>query len=177
MRIFYLCILCFIACTSVNKQGETNKEVHTGIKPDVIEEKEKPEIVKIYNSAYNNWFNGASEIASALFLFFIKNNPNSTLADDAQRYLADCYIRLENYDQAKIEYKELFENYPNSDSYADGLYEYAHFLFFQLREFDNAKPYFEKFMENATVKNERLRDYTIDLIDNWEEKIKDLEER
>ncbi len=45
--------------------------------------------------------------------------------DNADRYLyeiADCYFRLENYPQARIELETLLEDYPHSELTADALY-------------------------------------------------------
>ncbi len=56
---------------------------------------------------------------------------NAGTPDQYYYEIADCYFRLENYPQARIELETLLENYPNSPLVPDALYRRGGILFLE----------------------------------------------
>jgi len=65
-----------------------------------------------YNTALDNYYNRDYEKAIGKFTQIISQHSRSTLADNAQYWLAECYYGLEDYQRAIEEFRKVF-------SYAD----------------------------------------------------------
>ncbi len=65
-----------------------------------------------YNTALDNYYNRDFDKAIGKFMQIISQYPRSTLADNAQYWLAECYYGLEDYPRAIEEFRKVF-------SYAD----------------------------------------------------------
>jgi len=69
----------------------------------------------LYQQAYGDYQRGKYDLAISGFLDFIKNNPQSELADNAQYWIGECYYSKGNYLDAIIEFDNLINKYPSSD--------------------------------------------------------------
>jgi tol-pal system protein YbgF len=65
-----------------------------------------------YNTALDEYYNRDFEKAMGKFRQIITGHPRSTLADNSQYWLAECYYGLEDYPRAIEEFRKVF-------SYAD----------------------------------------------------------
>ena len=66
----------------------------------------------IYNNALDNYYNRDFDKAIGKFSQILTQHPRSTLADNSQYWLAECYYGLEDYPRAIEEFNKVF-------SYAD----------------------------------------------------------
>lgn len=58
----------------------------------------------LYRAAYGDYLSGKFPLALEGFMAFLKTYPDSDLADDAQFYLADCYLQKKDYKAARAEF-------------------------------------------------------------------------
>jgi TolA-binding protein len=61
----------------------------------------------VYRLAYNDYFSGKLDLAISGFKTFLERYPESDLTDDAQFYLADCYLSKKEYAQAVVEFDKV----------------------------------------------------------------------
>jgi len=61
-----------------------------------------------YNTALDNYYNRDFEKAIGKFSQIITGHPRSTLADNSQYWLAECYYGLEDYSRAIEEFRKVF---------------------------------------------------------------------
>ena len=61
----------------------------------------------MYRSAYGDYVAGKTDLAMSGFQTFLQRYPDSDLADDAQFYLADCYLARRDYKTARIEFDKV----------------------------------------------------------------------
>ena len=142
------------------------------IKPRIIETEPSIEEQKSYDLAHGLWYNDKPNQAIELFKDFIKKYPKSSLADDAQRMIGNSYGNLEDYEKSIIEYKKVKINYPQSNSSSISLYDMAHLYFYSLNDFEEAKYYYNEFINSATEENIKWRDIAIEQLKKWDEKVK-----
>ena len=61
----------------------------------------------LYRTAYGDYSAGKYPLALEGFTAFLKTYPDSDLADDAQFYLADCYLQKKDYKAARAEFDKV----------------------------------------------------------------------
>ena len=62
---------------------------------------------EVYRTAYADYLAGKTALAIEEFTNFMQQYPNSVLKDDAQFYMADSYLQLNNYNQARVEFDKV----------------------------------------------------------------------
>ncbi|OGR85952.1 MAG: hypothetical protein A3A86_03150 [Elusimicrobia bacterium RIFCSPLOWO2_01_FULL_60_11] len=60
-----------------------------------------------YRAAYGDYLAGKIDLALSGFEGFLERYPDSDLADDAQFYLADCYLQKKDYKAARAEFDKV----------------------------------------------------------------------
>ncbi len=68
-----------------------------------------------YNLAYNDYVKGNYDLAIAGFRNFVKQNPSSVLAADAQYWLGESLYSKKDYKSASEEFGVFRKNYPKSE--------------------------------------------------------------
>jgi tol-pal system protein YbgF len=66
------------------------------------------DIQTTYNTALDHYYNRDFEEAIEKFMQIISHHPHSTLADNSQYWLAECYYGLEDYHRAIDEFRKVF---------------------------------------------------------------------
>ena len=61
----------------------------------------------LYRTAYGDYLSGKIPLAMEGFSQFLQRYPDSDLADDAQFYLADCYLQKRDFKQARTEFDKV----------------------------------------------------------------------
>lgn len=89
----------------------------------------------------------AEDYSKALpgFQAFVQKNPKSSLADNAQYWIAECYYSSNDYKKAIAEYQTLIQKYPRSTKIKTALLKQG-LSFVGLKMYAEAKPFFEKVM-------------------------------
>lgn len=75
---------------------------------------ERPEVLPALRQAATLSQEKLGEPLEALMLWQMLLTRSISDGDEVQRQIADCYFRLENYTQARIEFESLLLNYPES---------------------------------------------------------------
>ncbi len=68
---------------------------------------------------------GQCDQAEPKFRAFIRKNPKSDLADNAQYWVGECYYRLKNYNKAIVELNDVLSKYPKGDKVPSALWTLA----------------------------------------------------
>ncbi|MBN2018202.1 MAG: tetratricopeptide repeat protein [Candidatus Cloacimonetes bacterium] len=87
------------------------------------------------------------EEAIGKFQDIIQKYSNSTLAEEAQFYLGNSYMELEQYVNASFAYKRLLEDHPNTTLYPQTVYKLAESLF-QSRNYFEAAQFYQDLIYN-----------------------------
>ncbi|MGH7834276.1 MAG: tol-pal system protein YbgF, partial [Candidatus Binatia bacterium] len=93
---------------------------------------------------------------------FLKNNPNSELADNAQYWIGECHYALKEFDQAILEFDAVRRKYPNGDKVPAALLKQG-FAFAELGDRVDARLILQEVIERyplsaeATKAKERLK--------------------
>lgn len=112
--------------------SQSMKKLETSPKPnpllDTTKKNSNPTSIQVnarelYETAYLDLTKGKYDLAISGFAEFLKNFPNSEMADNAQYWLAQSYYAKEDFNQAISQYKKLLETYPGSDKTSDCLYK------------------------------------------------------
>lgn len=85
--------------------------------------KEKTEVEKLYQLAYQDFQSRKFDMAREGFEELIRNNPQSDLADNAQYWIAECYYAKKDYRKAVEEYTKVLKNYPNANKAPSAMYK------------------------------------------------------
>jgi len=101
---------------------------------------------ELYETAYLDLTKGKYDLAISGFAEFLKNFPNSELADNSQYWLAQSYYAKGDFAAAIPQYKKLTEVYPHSDKISDSLYKLG--LCYQaIKNSAQANKYFKEVVE------------------------------
>ncbi len=162
----------------VSAQVTDNSKEDIKLKPRIVEREPTAQEKEAYHKA-DIPLDGTNDLERVkLYDAYIKKYPNSPLSDNVLIFMGNAYDRLGEYDKALETYKKVKDIYPASDSVPHSLYEIAHKYFYRFSDYDNAKLYYEQFLEEATEK-ERYSTYlknTIHKLANWDNEVKEWEE-
>jgi len=119
---------------NTSKKQETEKTIQT--------DKEK-NAFKLYSDGKSQFALGDYEKAIELFLSYLENFPNSSVAEDSKLWLGRAYFASESYLNSKIVYVDFqsngeFTHNKDHPKYADSLYELSRVLI-KLNEINEAK--------------------------------------
>jgi len=93
-------------------------------KPQIVLEKETTEPSSDFESEYKRGLEQYRarnyESAMAVFSALIQKNPNTTLSDNCQYWIGECYFARFNYNQAIVEFERVF-SFTNSNKSDDAL--------------------------------------------------------
>ncbi|OFV88911.1 MAG: tol-pal system protein YbgF [Acidobacteria bacterium RBG_16_68_9] len=99
--------------------GVSSGVSHTGAAPIALRAEEAVLRSGVVNPNYRNGVEryraGDCEQAMANFRQFIKAEPTSDLADNAQYWIGECYYARKDFNRAIIELNEVFTKYPKGD--------------------------------------------------------------
>ncbi|GAK61699.1 hypothetical protein U27_02528 [Candidatus Vecturithrix granuli] len=77
---------------------------------------------QFFRGVYRIFMDGDYETAIAGFQKFLTDFPSSPLAGAAQYWIAEAFVRQEEYDRALQEYDRLIKTYPSNDKIPDAYY-------------------------------------------------------
>lgn len=78
--------------------------------------------IRAYEEAFRLYRTGDYEAAIDRFRGFLQTHPSSDYADNAQFWLAECYFKLSDYEQAVLAFQEVVSKYPEGNKVPDALY-------------------------------------------------------
>jgi tol-pal system protein YbgF len=81
-----------------------------------------PEEVQAYREAYAAWRAGDATTCVDRFRQFLQTYADSTYADDAAYWMADCYFKHGDYKTAILRFDDVAARYPSGNKAADALY-------------------------------------------------------
>lgn len=102
---------------------------------------------KVFNSAYFDFVKEDFDLARQGFDNYIKQCPNTALADNAQYWIGECFYLQKDYARAQQEFDKLMKNYPSSEKYAAAKLKYAKSLYNQ-RFKTKAATYFREIIKD-----------------------------
>jgi tol-pal system protein YbgF len=141
-----------LAAKKIEAQTELAKAKGAG------EEAEK----KAYEEALKLMDQKDFRTAIGRFKEFLKNNPNSELADNAQYWVGECHYALKEFDQSILEFDAVRRKYPNGDKVPAALLKQG-FAFAELGDRVDARLILQELIERyplsaeATKAKERLK--------------------
>jgi len=120
------------------------------------------EAAKAYRDAYLDITAGNYELARMGFEEFLKNYPESELADNAQYWIGESYYAKDQYKEAYAAFKKVLDNYPKGDKIPSALLKAAYCSFSLGREQEGRK-YLEELIakyplsEEARLAQEKIK--------------------
>lgn len=105
--------------SSVNGGGDTVGEVRTSERPKSGAPEEP------YKEAFESFRKGRYEEALGRFSEFVKQNPDSPLAANAQYWMGESAMGLKDYEKAIVYFQEVVDKHPKSDRAARALLRQA----------------------------------------------------
>ncbi len=104
---------------------EGSKEA-SGVAPQTsaLEEYASPEN-RLYEDTLSLYRDGKYDEAIAGFKNFLKNHPQSGLADNAQFWIGESYMALTRYEQAILAYQEVITKYPQGNKVPNAMLKQA----------------------------------------------------
>lgn len=76
----------------------------------------------LYNQAYADYLKDSFALAVSAFREFVARHPNSTLADNAQYWVAMSFFNQRDFASALEEFDSLLDHYPRADNAAEAAY-------------------------------------------------------
>ena len=89
------------------------------------EEGDKPKDVLLYESSLDLFNAEKYDQALSSFKSFLEDYPKSDLADNAQFWIGECYMGLNQYEHAILEFNKVIKNYPNENKVPNAMYRQA----------------------------------------------------
>jgi tol-pal system protein YbgF len=80
---------------------------------------------EIYRTAFGDYAAGNYEKSIDGFSSFLRHFPANDYAGNARFWMAECYLAMENYEQAAIEFENVFIDFPQGSKAADALLKMA----------------------------------------------------
>ncbi|HET8859646.1 tetratricopeptide repeat protein [Marivirga sp.] len=117
------------------------------------------EVTKIeFDAAQSLYFNQKYDRAIAAFQAYIENYPEQSVTAEAKYYLADSYYRNNQFDEALSLFYEVVEN--NNTSFSKRSIQKIAEIELENQEFDKARLYFTKLLDQAENKKDTYNAYT-----------------
>lgn len=179
---FFLVTLMFLSCVGCRNDGkpvngDSERElakrdsIDLPIRPSIKEDQASDLEANDFKMAHDTWYNGGYEEAIKMLRKFLKEHPNSSLADDSQRLIGTAYSNLEKYAKAIEELKKVEEKFPKSNSVPGSIYDRAHLYYYSLNNYDQAKIHYEKFVQCATIDDRKFRDIAVEHLNDWDKEV------
>jgi tol-pal system protein YbgF len=111
----------------INKTGELTKPAgdNNTTTLNTINGVEKPKDVLLYESSLDLFNAEKYDQALSSFKSFLEAYPKSDLADNAQFWIGECHMGLNQYDHAILEFNKVIKNYPNENKVPNAMYRQA----------------------------------------------------
>ena len=111
----------------INKTGDSSKPsgVSNTTTLNTINGVEKPKDVLLYESSLDLFNSEKYDQALNSFKSFLETYPKSDLADNAQFWIGECYMGLNQYDHAILEFNKVIKNYPNQNKVPNAMFRQA----------------------------------------------------
>jgi tetratricopeptide (TPR) repeat protein len=139
----------------MNKEGDLDKYLiaYKTANPD------DGEVTKIeFDAAQSLYFNQKYDRAIAAFKAYIDNYPEHSLTAEARYYLADSYYRNNQFDQALELFYQVVDD--NNTSFNKRSIQKIAEIELGKKEFDKARLYFTKLLDQAENKKDKYNAYT-----------------
>jgi tol-pal system protein YbgF len=102
---------------------------------------------KMFDAAFTDMKAGSFDLAILQFDEYLKQFPNSGLADDAQYWLAECYYSKKDYARAITEFEKIERQHPDSDKLTQAIYKLAR-SYQETGNIARARPIFERLVKD-----------------------------
>jgi tol-pal system protein YbgF len=101
--------------------------------PPVDEKISTPSENQVYETTLSAYKQGQYHQALDGFKSFIEKYPKSELADNAQFWIGECHMGLEQYEQAILAYQEVIKKYPKGNKVPNAMLRQA-FAFYEIND-------------------------------------------
>lgn len=98
-----------------------------------------------YIEALSHYQNGDYDLSINGFSQLVVGDPNNTLADNSQYWLAECYYSKKNYKRAVLELEKVF-TYPGTDKDDDAQLKLGH-AYLNMGNIDKARQEYQRLIE------------------------------
>lgn len=98
-----------------------------------------------YIDALSHYQNGEYDLSISGFSHLVVGDPNNTLADNSQYWLAECYYSKKNYKRTVVELEKVF-TYPGTDKDDDAQLKLGH-TFLNMGDIDRARKEYQRLVE------------------------------
>jgi tol-pal system protein YbgF len=112
-----------------------------------------PEATRAYRDAYLDITAGKYELARMGFEEFLKNFPQSELADNAQYWIGESYYAKEQYQEAYGAFRKVLDNYPEGDKVPGALLKTA-YCSFALGRKEEGRKYLQELISKYPLSEE-----------------------
>ncbi len=127
--------------------GKTGEGKGAPAAPPISPEKAK------YDNSLGAYKQGKLQAAIVDFNDFLKTYPKSDLADNAQFWIGECYMGLNQYEQAILAYQQVIKRYPNGNKVPNAMLRQA-LAFEAIKDTTSAKLLLTKIIKNYPKSNE-----------------------
>ncbi len=124
---------------------------------------------KVYDTAYMDFIKGNYKIAISGFKSYLKNNPKTTLSDNAQFLIAESYFNLKSYNSATKAYTTLLKKFSKSEKVPAAMVRLVE-ISLKRKDLTTANRYYQKLEKSFPNEDETAR--AKDLITNYRKKRK-----
>jgi tol-pal system protein YbgF len=149
-------------------QGQLSTKTVSGKNPgtDSLRQKSEGPVMdaqQLYNTAYLDVTKGNYELARQGFQEFLRVFPTSTLADNAQYWIAESYYGEGKYQEAIKGFEQVIDNYPAGDKVSAAMLKLG-FSYQKLGDTATANVYLQQVIEKyagseeARIARERLQE-------------------
>ncbi len=147
--------------------NDTGKVTGTGIpQNDTLQQQPVQPVMdaqQLYNTAYLDVTKGNYELARQGFQEFLRQFPASSLADNAQYWMAESYYAEGKYQQAILGFQKVLDDYPRADKGSAAMLKLG-FSYQKTGDLPRARAYLERVTEKysgtdeARIARERLQE-------------------
>ena len=106
----------------------------------------KRDFKQAYDTAYLDVTKGNYDQAAAAFRDFLRDFPQSSLADNAQYWIGECLYAQKRFTEAAAEFNRVIDKYPNQDKVPAALYK-AGVCYAELKEPGKAREAWDKLLK------------------------------
>lgn len=116
-------------------------------KLEVFKPESTAQTSELYNTAYLDMVRGDYEVALNGFENYLKLYPSSSLSDNAQYWIGECYYALGKLPEAVNAFKMVVEKYPEGNKIPSALYKLG-IIYQKQGDIKKAKEMFQKIIES-----------------------------